>query len=547
MLPSEYKEFGKHLMASAAFVINAVLLGEAGYFDAASEAKPLLHLWSLAIEEQFYLVWPLFLAAGWRARMPLMVVVGVVGCTSFVANVWLTGTHPSAAFYLPITRFWELLAGAALSLTVNRETRTVYSQLVNVASIAGALLIGIALSVVRRDNAFPGWWAALPVAGAVLVIAAGPQGLANRHWLSSRGMVWIGKVSYPLYLWHWPILTITRSIGSEPVSVRSRVLALLVSLVLAWLTYSFVERPIRFGSPSKWKVAAPLLLLSVLGLAGHNIYSRDGLEFRRANNAPAGMKEAAVGWYRIKECMIDADGKDTKTPTFSKTCDGRGGGPQRPLVVLWGDSYAASMYPGLREFAERRGFDLAQYTAALCPPITATIALNKAKHCDEVAELVLKRIEELKPDMVIMAGYWSVYRVPPTTRGGIYPGLGQTIAAVKRAGVSNVILMGQLPTFLDNQTSIGAKVFVKGMVDRTYKGFDPQSLEHDAYARATALSAGVGFVSPIQLLCDPTGCLISTSREALRPVAWDFGHLTEWGSQLLIERAVAANLLVLPK
>ena len=539
LLQSEYKNLGKDMAASAAFVVNFVLLHDTGYFDAAAETKPLLHLWSLAVEEQFYLVWPLLLALAWKARIKPIVVVGVVGLASFAACVWLTATNASAAFYLPATRLWELLIGAALSsvgsLAASQANR-------DRAAIGGLALIGLSLALLHRDDAFPGYWALLPTVGTALLLAAGPQARVSRLWLSSRPMTWIGKISYPLYLWHWPLLTIARSIHSEPLPWPVRLGLLALSVLLAWVTFLFVERPIRFGTPARWKTATPLTLLVVVGLLGHSIYRRDGLEFRLINRGLPAMKPQADRWYRLGQCMIDATDDRTGPSTFAKDCDGRSaptGAPRRPLALLWGDSHAASLYPGLLGYSKRDHFGLAQYTAAGCAPLVGrNVQLKPKQVCEEVTDFVLHKVAELKPEVVFLAGYWSKYQTKNGVADGIYPDLQRTLEALKAAGAGRVVLVGHLPTFLDGQPGIGSRVFVKDQVDRTYKGFDLRSRDSDDKARTAAAAAQVDFLSPIELLCNGEGCLISISKTEFRPGAWDYGHLTEWGSQFLVDKAV---------
>src|SRR3984885_1084691 len=203
MLPAAYAQLSADVFASAAFVSNIALLLQSGYFDIESGKKPLLHLWSLGIEEQFYLFWPLILMLATRLRLRILAVASVIGIASFALNVALIGSDPVATFYLPFTRAWELLAGAALACGWNQLRQTGAAS--NWRAAVGLLLIAVAACVLDSKSAFPGWWAVLPVAGAALLLSA-PAAWGCRHLLSSDAMVWIGLISYPLYLWHWPLL-----------------------------------------------------------------------------------------------------------------------------------------------------------------------------------------------------------------------------------------------------------------------------------------------------------------------------------------------------
>lgn len=302
LLPDELKQLGKHMATGAGFIQNFALWREAGYFDSASELKPLMHLWSLAIEEQFYLLYPVLVWAAWRFGWNLLITVSLLGLLSFGANVATIGKDAVGAFFLPQMRFWELVAGGGLAyllawhqprlsacLQASAPRRLAFfpgASLADVLSVIGLLLIVAAVFGINRGKAFPGWWALFPVSGAFLLILSGPQGWANRKLLASRPMVFVGLISYPLYLWHWPLLSFAR-IGSgelPPVSIRLAAVAL--SFLLAWLTYRLVERPIRFGTRSALRTLLLCAFLSIAGVVGYFCYRADGLGERFEKLAP---------------------------------------------------------------------------------------------------------------------------------------------------------------------------------------------------------------------------------------------------------------------
>jgi peptidoglycan/LPS O-acetylase OafA/YrhL len=251
MLPAAYAQLSGDVLASAAFFANIALLLQSGYFDIESARKPLLHLWSLGIEEQFYLFWPLMLMLVARLRLNMLAAVAVVGVASFVLNLALIGSNPVAAFYLPFTRAWELLAGAALACGWSKVSHSATAS--NRRAAVGLLLIAAAAAVFDTKSAFPGWWAVLPVGGATLLLSA-PAAWFCRSLLASPPLVWTGLISYPLYLWHWPLLVFFGIIKFAPLTLLERGLIVGLSFALAWLTYRFVEIPIRFGRPSPLKI-----------------------------------------------------------------------------------------------------------------------------------------------------------------------------------------------------------------------------------------------------------------------------------------------------
>lgn len=230
LLADEYKQLGKHMAGGAGFVANFVFWREAGYFDNAADTKPLLHLWSLGIEEQFYMVWPVLLWAAYKKKWNVLLSIVGVGLVSFVWSVKASYGHSVQAFYAPWTRFWELLCGSFLAWSslhkkrlgthlaptthgrwrwiehlLARSLLPEHSILRQVQSILGVLFIGVATYLLSKEAHFPGFWALLPTLGAVFIIAAGPQAWINRVILSNRLFVWVGLISYPLYLWHYPL------------------------------------------------------------------------------------------------------------------------------------------------------------------------------------------------------------------------------------------------------------------------------------------------------------------------------------------------------
>lgn len=228
LFPGEYQQLGKYIGGGAGFIGNIVTLNEAGYFDTRASLKPLLHLWSLGVEEQFYFVWPILLFLSWRWRFGALAIASIILVVSFVVNMDLTATDPTAAFYLPITRFWELMLGCLLAtIQAKRISLTTYfsrqfdfkSTTANFSkeatAVLGIVLISAASYFVTSQKQFPGTWALVPTVGAMLLIAVGGTSFIGRWFLANRALVYVGLISYPLYLWHWPILSFARIIHYE--------------------------------------------------------------------------------------------------------------------------------------------------------------------------------------------------------------------------------------------------------------------------------------------------------------------------------------------
>src|SRR5229473_34897 len=270
LFPHEYMNIGKHIVGGAFFFSNVLLWKDSGYFASSAELKPLLHLWSLSIEEQFYAIWPLtvVLAWKWRSGKSLPWVILFLAVCSFLLEILGTSISPVATFCLAPTRFWELLIGSALAYfsIFSKEPfdkvapgLSSYPQagtiLRNAGATVGLLLLIGAVGGLDKESAFPGWWALLPTIGTLLLLLAGQRAWINRKLLGNRLLVSIGLISYPLYLWHWPLLSFARIVESGSPSRGIKLAVVLLSSLLAWLTYRYVEKPIRFQHTYKKSVA----------------------------------------------------------------------------------------------------------------------------------------------------------------------------------------------------------------------------------------------------------------------------------------------------
>ena len=293
----------KHIVAGVGFVSNILLWKDIGYFDSSAELKPLLHLWSLGIEEQFYIFWPGLIWIASRQKAAVLLMIVFAGCISFYLNIAGIGRDAAATFYLPQTRFWELLSGSGLAWVILNKEKASSGQTsqdaqasikfedsanntgkfltpCNLVSLLGALLLAYGFLAINRELSFPGKWAVVPVAASTLLIASGPKSWLNHKILGSRLFVWFGLISFPLYLWHWPLLSLARIVFGETPPWGIRALAALASIALAWLTYNFVELPLRKGSNKKWKITLLILLSVLMGCAGYVVYRGDGLDSR---------------------------------------------------------------------------------------------------------------------------------------------------------------------------------------------------------------------------------------------------------------------------
>lgn len=372
LMPEEYRRLGQHALAGAAYVSNFLLATEAGYFDFSSESKPFLHLWSLSIEEQFYLVWPLALMLASRQKFDTKKLTLLLLLASFSLNVAMDGRWPTMTFFSPASRAWELLVGAFLA-HLHLQKKAWVTRSPDLVAFAGVALMAWALVESYAGMPLPGWRAFFPVIGAACLIASGNEAWINRRILAARPLVFIGLISYPLYLWHWPLLSFARIVEERPVSEEVRLAIIVLSLVLAWGTYRFIERPIRDGKTLKL-IAGLGAALAFTGFAGFQIHSHPGVP----ESNPATWEGK---WAPTRECQ-NAYGEE-----FSDFCSIYDSN-KKPTVILLGDSNANHFFPGLSLGYAKDGDNLLNLGYALCPPLLdLDVGNGKSKMaCSIIAE-----------------------------------------------------------------------------------------------------------------------------------------------------------------
>lgn len=314
LLPDEYKLLGKHVFGGSVYINNFMLFNESGdYFNVASNAKPLLHLWSLGVEEQFYLIFPIFLYVLYKTNLNFILCLTLFTVGSFCLNKYNINTNQqTSAFYLPWCRFWELSIGAILAYTVNYHSDFVLkaksvltdniiasyaSKIIfrksnddlrrnlinNAISLAGIVIIISGIIAVKNDSTFPGTKACIPVFGSLMIIGAGKTAVINKYLLSNPVMVFIGLISYPLYLWHWPLLSLAYICEGQQPASWIRICAVLIAVILSVLTYFFIEPPLRYGKNPKIKAVLLFLVLLTIGICGYIVFSSKGIPSRFAS------------------------------------------------------------------------------------------------------------------------------------------------------------------------------------------------------------------------------------------------------------------------
>ncbi len=413
----EYDALGKHTAAGAGFVQNIVLWRETGYFDVDAIQKPLLHLWSLAVEEQFYIFWPLVLWVIVRRHWPVIGTITVIIVSSFALNVWsVESGHASAAFYLPVTRAWELMAGAWLAIG-HRQGLGWLSRGAALQSWLGLTLILLGFVLIRPDRGFPGFWALLPVLGTALIINGGTSSFLNRRVFSLRPAVWVGLISYPLYLWHWVLLSLSVVIlgDADPVETKVRKLqCLAASFALAWLTWRYFEQPVRRQTGGKTALALGLTV-AVLGVGGIGVTLNSGLQDR-----PASFVSARSAPYL--ESILARDSRQRSCHTLEDQsawpdrwfCE-LGDPSAKTWVAAYGDSHAARMLPALDKFGKEASVRVVFASQSSCLPLLGLVvdAPTNGPACHVLAGKMAELASRQHAAAVVFIESWQGYIMRP--------------------------------------------------------------------------------------------------------------------------------------
>lgn len=536
-LPAELNEFAKSFLAATFSFSNFLFCYQAGYFEGAAAMKPLLHTWSLAVEEQFYIFLPIFLLVVSRYSHAIrrMSVLAVAIC-SFLVSAWGAFHSPQSTFYLAHTRAWELLLGTLLSLDIVPSfSRAIWRNLLSAVGLSAILASAI---LYQKTTPFPGLAAALPCIGAALIIVAGRDGSSLvGSFLSLRPVVFIGTISYSLYLWHWPLIVFQGASGFFAHGLAPKTTKLMVlgiSFVVATLSWRFVERPFRdsrkrLPRPRLFQVATAAA--SMLAIFGVTSIATDGFPFRYSSQAVrvASFLEnedaTTETQYRVGSCFLTS--RNPQAKFAAEQC--LKSDPARRNYLLIGDSHAAQLWFGLSSVFKDISF--MQATAAGCKPALEQ-PIGADERCTQLMHYMFQDyLQTHSVDCVLIAARWD---------GTDLARLEETVLLLKKRRLKVVLFGpivqydGSLPRLLaisiqKNDPSLPAAHRVS-----YYEELDRKMAE-------IARQLGVRYVSYFDLICHHGACLEYAAKGV--PLQSDYGHLTGEGSVVVADKIRDAGIL----
>ena len=502
LMPSDLERFGRHLAGAALSVSNIVFWGEADYFAPDAETFPLLHTWSLAVEEQFYLFYPLMLLLIWKYfRERIKTILLATFVLSFLLAALTSYSAPAAAFYLAPARAWELAGGALLALGTFPVPRSYVSR--QLAYLAGLALIAVSVVFIDESMAFPGFVALLPCAGTMLIIWAGLNSAETdvrggvQNILTNRVAVWIGLISYSLYLWHWPIIVLTDYYFVQELNLVSKVMLLIPITLAAVISWAYVEQPFR-QARRVWPTMKARYTYAGVGaglfcVLGASAVSTQGYPTRLTQEQLV-LVSAEQDFSPLRaRCHRQLFQSAEAMPW----CEF---GPQDGApVYMYSDSHGAELSYVLADRAEALGLRFTSLTASACPPVVgyddhmqfgcrATNAATLERLKDEAQGTVILTAHFHKSSK-LMANYWD--------------GFQETLTSLKQAGHHLVILGPTQPNHDGSLPAILAQMLhQQGDAAQYAFAVDIDDMEQiEMNLREIADRMGATYISMIEPVC----------------------------------------------
>jgi peptidoglycan/LPS O-acetylase OafA/YrhL len=543
-LPADLLQFGKDLSATALFAANVLAWYSGGYFDLQTPFAPLAHLWSIAVEEQFYVLFPLFLLTNRRARRRTLALIASAAVLSLALCVWASYDHPRANFFLTPTRAWELLLGSLVALGVGRSLSTLRMR----GALAGAALVALLACVIGYDGGmrYPGLYAMVPCASAAIILLTA-DGLRSGvgRWMSAPALVFTGLISYSLYLWHLPLLAFASYYSVLPLTPGREAALLGAIYLIAAASWRYVEAPVRgrilLPIDSRFLKTACGATIAI-ALLGAGLWASRGLVGR--------LDEADATFIGAPSDRLRLDAMNCSLRSLNEVAAGSlcSYGPTSPSaaeVLVWGDSHALALLPAYQQIAAARNVHVRLATRSACRPLLDASSGAEApvgrQRCREFNRALVDALDRINPALVIMAAYWTYPDVdvmpPEAARSGDAPfeaAFEHTLRAIRAPG-RKICVIGDVP----RQKHRMPYAFVAAR----RRGLDPASIavsseeadrqlhEVNGYFADLRQRDGFSFVDLKSALCAGSTCLLATPDG--RSVYRDDNHLSPAGAELM--------------
>jgi peptidoglycan/LPS O-acetylase OafA/YrhL len=535
LFPSELEKTARGAIATVFYVSNIFFYEKINYFTV-GEIRPLLHTWSLAVEEQYYLTFPLLLVLLHRfARRAILPALFLIAACSLGLAEYLTRVDASAAFYWSPPRFWEFMAG---SLVVFLPHRPLRRPIAEGAALFGLAAILVAILAFTPTSPVPGLLALLPVCGAALVIYVGQQrGLAAAALLSLPPMRFVGRISYSLYLVHWPLIVLTEATYQAGLVLPTQIWLLCASILLAWLSYRYIELPVRRLPLPAYRpkmlafCAASTLAILITGAALHWTSGFRGRFPERSRHLIAYLDYKTAHQFRSGICLINA-GAERLDERFNEARCLRRTNLDRPHVLLIGDSHAAQYYQALRHAFPR--VDIAQITATGCRPVLKATGDDR---CVDLMHAAFTRIiPEQRFSAIVLAGRWRRRDVP---------GLVKT-ARFLETETGTVYVFGPIVEYSRPLPRLLALSVIRDdhmkVVREASRLSDKRALDGLMAKALDAAGGRIHYVSVLRELCGTRRCRTTTASDV--PTQFDYGHLTYEGATYILSKLKSDGSLV---
>ncbi|PLW80992.1 acyltransferase [Kineobactrum sediminis] len=548
LLPSDMKDFSQSLLAVSLFASNILFWHESGYFEAAAELKPLLHTWSLAVEEQYYVLFPLFLMLCWPlGRRSILTLLSAVFVASFALAQWASLADPSAAFFILPTRGWELLIGSFAAFYLSKDGRKEFKKKAGeIAGWLGVALIFYAVFAYSEATPFPGVYALAPTVGTVLIILFATQQTTVGRFVGNRAFVSVGLISYSAYLWHQPLFAFAKHRSLEEPSEALLVALSIFALVFAYLSWRFVEAPFRkrevfTRTQIFYGALLGTLFFACVGFAGH---SYDGV--RERFSIPTSVYDSVKRTNRLDECFGKAGIHQIKDWYCTLGLESK---PKD--FVVFGDSHALSVLPAYDNVAKELDISGAFIGTSGCTPFLGIHALRSdqaSNNCYELNQRVYRYVKDQKIPLVFLVARWTYYtdggyrgnnfsyistskdgvRSKDESRLAFEDGLVKTLKSYSDLGVT-VVIVPQVPQQISHPLNIYARS--SRFPDRDVAIFSVSKTEHislQSYVRVLFERNSASILEFEGIFCNDLYCPVGDN---ITSYYFDADHLSVEGSR----------------